>query len=208
MELKQAAAVGVHVQRSLMRQPNRLGVCGRAGPRKGVVSPAVCQLQAAPGRAALGSARRAVGSTASRGASAVCRAALPTSVSEAAAAVLSVCNLDGLAALVGWVMGAGSLFLFAPIFLRMIRKKSAAGLSVVTWVLQMAAFSGSTLYNASRGHPLSTYSEACILKKLSNVTCLVAAEPSLFFYAVCFPGRAECRHFGYGAAPRLLSQKV
>ena len=114
-----------------------------------------------------------------------CRAGLLPSpadvVGSVADAACAVCSLSGLASLVGWAMGAGSLALFAPILLRMVRKRSAAGLSITTWMLQMAAFTGSTLYNASRGHPLSTYAEVRTLGDAPAATVILLcaiAEPA------------------------------
>ena len=113
-----------------------------------------------------------------RPSSVVCKASqLPFVPADLAASVAGACNLKGLAGLVGWVMGAGSLFLFAPIQLRMLRKRSAAGLSVTTWALQLAAFTGSTLYNASKGHPLSAYAEARVLHQHTYHIWAVLSAP-------------------------------
>lgn len=68
-------------------------------------------------------------------------------------------NLDFIASSLGYTMGAGSLLLFAPILLNLIRAKSSEGMSVSTWVLQVGSFSGITLYNLSKGYPISTFAE-------------------------------------------------
>ena len=44
------------------------------------------------------------------------------------------------ASAIGWVMGAGSALLYAPILLRLLRARSADGMTVWTWVLQLVAF--------------------------------------------------------------------
>lgn len=73
-------------------------------------------------------------------------------------------SLDFLASALGYIMGGGSLLLFAPIIINLVKAKSAQGMSVSTWLLQLAAFAGSTLYNLSRGHPFSTFAEVLFLQ--------------------------------------------
>lgn len=68
-------------------------------------------------------------------------------------------NLDFIASALGYAMGAGSLLLFAPIIVNLLQAKTAKGMSISTWVLQLTAFAGSTLYNISKGHPFSTFAE-------------------------------------------------
>jgi mannose-P-dolichol utilization defect protein 1 len=67
--------------------------------------------------------------------------------------------LQTLASLLGMVMGAGSLLLYSPIVLRLVRTRSAEGMALSTWALQLFGFTAGVLYNATKGFPLTAYAE-------------------------------------------------
>ena len=56
-------------------------------------------------------------------------------------------------------MGAGSLLLYAPILVRLVRSRSADGLSEATWWLQLFGFTTVCIYNSAKGFPLAAYVE-------------------------------------------------
>lgn len=118
------------------------------------------------------------GRRAERGLCVQCRAvAAPSSAPPFGALSLSLpfgeINLDFIASALGYAMGAGSLLLFAPILINILKAKSSKGMSVTTWVLQLTAFAGSTLYNLSKGHPFSTFAEV-----KTPAVCLDAVVPA------------------------------
>ena len=82
-------------------------------------------------------------------------------VAAPAAAVAAVSHtlLQTLASLLGAAMGAGSLLLYSPIVLRLVRTRSAQGMALSTWALQSAGFTAGVMYSASKGFPLTTYAE-------------------------------------------------
>ena len=56
-------------------------------------------------------------------------------------------------------ISAGSALLYSPILYDVLRKKSAMGLSPVTWVLQTVGSAGMVVYPLKSKYPLSTYFE-------------------------------------------------
>ena len=77
----------------------------------------------------------------------------------AAVAAVSHTLLQTLASLLGAAMGAGSLLLYSPIVLRLVRTRSAQGMALSTWALQFFGFTAGVMYSASKGFPLTTYAE-------------------------------------------------
>ena len=64
-----------------------------------------------------------------------------------------------IASVFGWCISAGSALLYSPILYDVLRKKSAMGLSPVTWVLQTVGSAGMVVYPLKSKYPLSTYFE-------------------------------------------------
>mmetsp|Transcript_25659 Transcript_25659/g.36196 ORF Transcript_25659/g.36196 Transcript_25659/m.36196 type:complete len:328 (-) Transcript_25659:73-1056(-) len=81
-----------------------------------------------------------------------------SSLSSSSSTALSM-QVDGtlIAQTVGYAVGAGSLFLYTPIAIRVLRQKSADGLSLSTWWFKLSAFTCSDLYATSQGYPISQY---------------------------------------------------
>ena len=65
----------------------------------------------------------------------------------------------------GLLVGFGSLFLYSPIAIRLIRQnqKAAEGLVLSTWWLKLASYTASDIYYITQGYNLSTYIETVIL---------------------------------------------
>ena len=68
-----------------------------------------------------------------------------------------------LAKALGYVLGAGSLFVYAPIALNVLKTKNADGLSVATWCFNLLGLSVALVYPFKKNFPLSTYIEILIL---------------------------------------------
>lgn len=68
-----------------------------------------------------------------------------------------------LAKALGYVLGAGSLFVYAPIALNVLKTKNADGLSVATWCFNLLGLSVALVYPFKKAFPLSTYIEILIL---------------------------------------------
>jgi|APGre2960657444_1045066.scaffolds.fasta_scaffold00534_3 mannose-P-dolichol utilization defect protein 1 len=59
-------------------------------------------------------------------------------------------------------MGAGSLLLYSPIVLRLVRTWDAQGMAASTWALQLFGFTAACIYNYAKGHSLSAYGETLV----------------------------------------------
>lgn len=70
---------------------------------------------------------------------------------------------DGIARSLGYLVGAGSLLLYTPIAVRIIRQGNADGLTVSTWWLKVAAYASSDVYCLSKGYPISQFVETLIV---------------------------------------------
>ena len=87
-----------------------------------------------------------------------------------------------LARVLGWGMTCGALGVFLPIILRLVETRSAAGLSPLTWSLQLLGYALFVVYPARSGFPLSSYVEYAVLMAQSlAINCAPAemdTEPS------------------------------
>ena len=70
---------------------------------------------------------------------------------------------DDVANALGYLVGAGSLLLYTPIALRIVRTSSAEGLTLSTWWLKLVAYTCSDLYCYSNGYPISAYVETLVI---------------------------------------------
>ena len=76
----------------------------------------------------------------------------------------------------GYVVAGGSLLLYTPIALRIVRTGSADGLTLSTWWLKLVAYTCSDLYCYSNGYPVSTYAETLVITfEAACILGLVAA---------------------------------
>ena len=92
---------------------------------------------------------------------------------DAAATAAAKTDLDALAQVLGYVVGAGSLLLYTPIICRVASNRggggangnanSAQGLALSTWWLKLSAYTATDLYCASKGFPLSTFVETAVI---------------------------------------------
>lgn len=91
---------------------------------------------------------------------------------EAAASLLPSAALtvedDGaalklLAEGLGYLLGAGSVLLYAPIAVRVLRTRSAEGLAPGTFWLKLTSYTCSDVYNFRNGFPLAAYSELLVI---------------------------------------------
>ena len=122
------------------------------------------QLPAAERRAAprLSRSTTLVASLAHRNGGAALRRALALrggGEAEAATTVILGLTQQQIASVFGWCISAGSALLYSPILYDVLRKKSAMGLSPVTWVLQTVGSAGMVVYPLKSKYPLSTYFE-------------------------------------------------
>ena len=80
-----------------------------------------------------------------------------------------------LAVGLGYLVGAGSLLLYAPIGYRVCRERDASGLTLSTWWLKLASYTCSDVYSYSNAYPLSTYIETLIITaQAATVLAIVA----------------------------------
>jgi mannose-P-dolichol utilization defect protein 1 len=81
-----------------------------------------------------------------------------------------------LATSLGYLVGAGSLILYTPIAVRILRQRTADGLTLSTWWLKLAAYSCSDIYAFTNGYPLSTYVETLIITAEAFVVLILVAH--------------------------------
>jgi len=57
----------------------------------------------------------------------------------------------------GWGLSGASIFIFSPIIFRLLTTGDAAGLSIVTWAMQVAGFLGALVVPIRKRYALSSY---------------------------------------------------
>ena len=81
-----------------------------------------------------------------------------------------------VATVLGYVVATGSLLLYTPIALRIVRTGSADGLTLSTWWLKLGSYTCSDLYCYSNGYPVSAYAETLVITlEAACILGLVAA---------------------------------
>ena len=81
----------------------------------------------------------------------------------AALSVPTVADAGILATGLSYLVGVGSLLLYTPIAVRIIRKGRADGLTLSTWWLKLASYSASDIYAYSSGYPIAQYVETLVI---------------------------------------------
>lgn len=95
----------------------------------------------------------------------------------------------------GYLVGAGSLLLYTPIAMRVVRQRDASGLTLSTWWLKLLSYSCSDVYSFANGFPLSTYVETLIITVEAAVVLAIVA-----FFQRRLDGSFIALALGYGAA--------
>ena len=72
--------------------------------------------------------------------------------------------LKSVAETLGYLIGAASILLYTPIAIRIIRTKSADGLTISTWWLKLTSFTCTDVYNIRNNIPFSAFSESFFYK--------------------------------------------
>mmetsp|Transcript_11782 Transcript_11782/g.24059 ORF Transcript_11782/g.24059 Transcript_11782/m.24059 type:complete len:344 (+) Transcript_11782:47-1078(+) len=86
---------------------------------------------------------------------------LPTDLIIAAEAETS--SLKHLAETLGYLLGGASLLLYTPIAVRVLRQKSADGLTLSTWWLKLTSYTCTDVYNFKKGFPITAFSETLVI---------------------------------------------
>ena len=90
-------------------------------------------------------------------------------MAEAVGGLATMDNFKQTASIVvGWLITLGSLLLYTPMIFRVLRKRSAAGLSNTTWWMKFSSYSATLVYNVAHQFPLNSY--VVSIKKVLPVT--------------------------------------
>ena len=86
-------------------------------------------------------------------------------ITAAAAAATAAPSTVGtiVAKALGYVIGVGSLAVYLPIVFSLLKKKSADGFSVATWVFNLMGITLAVIYPLKKGFPVSTFVELLLL---------------------------------------------
>jgi len=68
-----------------------------------------------------------------------------------------------LANALGYLIGLGSLMLYTPIAVRLVRQKTAQGTTLSTWMMKLSSYTCTDLYSFWNHYPISTYIETLII---------------------------------------------
>jgi len=71
--------------------------------------------------------------------------------------------LQSVARGLGYLVGTGSVLLYTPIAVRIVRQQRAEGLTVSTWWCKLLSYTCTIFYSYDKGFPLSTYAETIII---------------------------------------------
>lgn len=72
-------------------------------------------------------------------------------------------SLKTIATGLGYLIGAASVLLYTPIAIRVLRTKSADGLTLSTWWLKLTHYTCTVVYNIKNGFPISAFSESLVI---------------------------------------------
>ena len=75
----------------------------------------------------------------------------------------SAAPLEAAATAAGLAVGAGSMLMFTPMINRVWANKSADGLSVSTWALNVGGFAAGAIYPYTMGFPFAQYGDCLAL---------------------------------------------
>ena len=70
---------------------------------------------------------------------------------------------DVVAKVLGYIIGAGSMAVYLPILLSLLKDKSSEGFSAQTWIFNLLGISLACVYPIKKMFPLSTYVELLLL---------------------------------------------
>jgi mannose-P-dolichol utilization defect protein 1 len=71
--------------------------------------------------------------------------------------------LKSIATGMGYLVGTASVLLYTPIAIRILRRKSADGLTISTWWLKLTSYTCTDVYNIKNGFPISAFSESLVI---------------------------------------------
>ena len=96
-----------------------------------------------------------------------------------------------LATSLGYLIGLGSLLLYTPIAVRVVRQKSANGLALSTWWLKLASYLCSDIFYITKNYPISTYIETLTITVEAGVVLFLVAYFQQSLFNVRFIGLAS-----------------
>ena len=96
-----------------------------------------------------------------------------------------------LATALGYLIGAGSLLLYTPIAVRVVRQRSANGLALSTWWLKLGSYLCSDVFYITKGYPISTYVETLTITVEAGVVLFLVAYFQQSLFNVRFIGLAS-----------------
>ena len=80
-----------------------------------------------------------------------------------------------VAKLLGYMVGFGSIMLYTPIAVRLLRQHHADGLVISTWWLKLGSYLLNDVYYVRKGYDLSTYAEVLVITIESIVVLVLVA---------------------------------
>ena len=102
--------------------------------------------------------------------------ASPEAISIVARNLASFSASELLAKALGYVLAFGSMSVYTPILFRILKQRSADGLSTQTWFFNLLGLTLSAMYPYQRGFPISSYIELLILSSQSLVILCLACH--------------------------------
>lgn len=96
-----------------------------------------------------------------------------------------------LATALGYLIGFGSLLLYTPIAVRVVRQKSANGLALSTWWLKLGSYLCSDIFYITKNYPISTYIETLTITLEAAVVLFLVAYFQQSLFNVRFIGLAS-----------------
>lgn len=78
-----------------------------------------------------------------------------------------------LAKAMGYIMGAGAMFIYTPIFIKLLQRGNADGFSMSTWIFNFLGLMLATVYPMKKGYPLSTFIDLLAATSQSVLILLV-----------------------------------
>ena len=89
----------------------------------------------------------------------------PTAISDVSSLLIANNDvvLKSIATGLGYLVGAASIILYTPIAVRVLRTKSAEGLTISTWWLKLTSYTCTDVYNIKNGFPISAFSESLVI---------------------------------------------
>lgn len=130
-------------------------------------------------------------------------------VAAAVAPIVEYTWKDAFAKALGYCMGIGAMALYSPMIIKLLKDKSADGMSAQTWMFNLFGMTLAILYPFKKGFPVSTYIELLATTAQSfgilGLIMSFSGKRTEYFYGAAGAVAAATFLFTTNIPPKILS---